>query len=55
MDINAKDNPYVDEFYRITGDHWTEIQDDSIDLVVWDYVLEHIEFPDKFFQSLRGP
>jgi SAM-dependent methyltransferase len=49
VDVNAKDNPYIDEFHRIVGDIWTEIEDNSVDLLVCDYVLEHIEFPDRLF------
>lgn len=53
VDINAKTNPYIDEFFKIEGDVWKEIKDGSIDVVVCDYVLEHAQFPDRLFSEFN--
>jgi len=50
VDEAAKDNPYVDDFLLIRDDDWT-IDDDSIDLIVCDSVLEHVERPEVFFSE----
>ena len=54
IDVNksAQENPFLDEFYLIKGNSWP-IQNDSIDLIVCDNVLEHIENPDQFFLEIR--
>ena len=48
VDPEAATNPHIDEFRQIEGDRWP-VDDESIDLCVTDYVLEHIESPDSFF------
>src|SRR5688500_10974191 len=54
VDTNAKINPYIDEFFFIgDGDHWLAIEDNSIDIIICDYVLEHIKYPDKIFSEFR--
>lgn len=50
VDDSAKENPFIDEFHTIQGSSWP-IGNDSIDLIVCDYVLEHIDNPDKFFSE----
>ena len=52
IDENAKNNPFIDEFKLICGNYWP-VDDNSIDLIVCDNVLEHIEEPDKFFNEIR--
>jgi SAM-dependent methyltransferase len=52
VDPGAKDNPFIDEFGLIQGDSWP-VEGDSIDVVVCDNVLEHIENSDRFFAEIR--
>ncbi|MGZ9165205.1 MAG: class I SAM-dependent methyltransferase, partial [Anaerolineales bacterium] len=51
-DRSGDDNPFVDEFRLIKEDHWP-IENDSIDLIVCDHVLEHLNNPDQFFSEAR--
>lgn len=51
VDRGARDNPCLDEFHLIHGDTWP-IDDNSIDLIVCDNVLEHIDNPDRFFVEI---
>jgi SAM-dependent methyltransferase len=48
VDAVAKNNACLDEFHLIEGDSWP-IGESSIDLILCDCVLEHIENPDRFF------
>ena len=48
----GKDNPYLDEFHMIETDRWP-VPDQSVDVAISDYVLEHIENPDLFFSELN--
>ncbi|MFY0686932.1 MAG: class I SAM-dependent methyltransferase [Cyclobacteriaceae bacterium] len=50
VDPNAKNNPSVDEFRLIENDEWS-IESGSIDMIVCDWVVEHVEHPDKFFKE----
>lgn len=50
IDESAQENPFIDEFRPINGNHWS-LSDNSIDLAVCDSVLEHIEDPDLFFSE----
>lgn len=50
IDKSAKGNPFIDEFHMIQGSSWP-IENDSIDLIICDFVLEHIEKPDNFFSE----
>ena len=50
IDEGAEINPFIDEFRIIQGRSWP-IDDESIDLIVSDSVLEHIEDPDEFFSE----
>jgi SAM-dependent methyltransferase len=52
VDQAAESNPSLDEFHLIQGNTWP-IESDSIDLIVCDNVLEHIENPDQFFGEIR--
>jgi SAM-dependent methyltransferase len=50
VDRGARDNPFLDEFRLIHDDSWP-VESDSIDLIVCDNVIEHIEEPDRFFSE----
>lgn len=52
VDPNAGGNPFLDEFRLIRDQRWP-VEDDSIDLIVSDSVLEHVENPDRFFLEAR--
>lgn len=52
VDKSAQSNPCLDEFYLIEDDSWP-IESESIDLIVCDNVLEHIENYDQFFSEIR--
>ncbi len=45
-------NPFLDEFRLIEGDRWP-LSDQSVDLCVSDYVLEHVPDPERFFSESR--
>lgn len=52
IDEAGRDNPYLDEFRRIEDpDRWP-VEDASIDVVVADFVLEHVANPAAFFGEL---
>lgn len=49
VDEAAAENPFVDEFRRLTpGQKWP-IEDESVGLMMSDNVVEHLEQPDEFF------
>jgi len=50
VDSSAKKNPFIDEFHTIQGSSWP-IENESIDLIVCDNVLEHMDNPDNFFSE----
>jgi SAM-dependent methyltransferase len=52
VDQNAQDNTFLDEFRVIQGESWP-VDSNSIDLIISDNVLEHIENPDKFFMEIH--
>jgi SAM-dependent methyltransferase len=52
VDKSAQENPFLDEFFLIQDALWP-VADDSIDLIVCDFVLEHIENPDCFFLEIQ--
>jgi len=41
-------NPLIDEFRRIEGPRWS-LESGSVDLLLADWVVEHLEEPDRFF------
>lgn len=56
VDEAAAANPLVDEFHLIRGQSWN-IPDSSVDVAVADWVLEHVDDPNRFlaecFRVLR--
>jgi SAM-dependent methyltransferase len=52
VDPVGQTNPMIDEFRQIEGPRWP-VDDRSIDLIVSDAVLEHIEDPDQYFAECR--
>jgi SAM-dependent methyltransferase len=52
VDKGAQDNPFLDEFRLIQDGAWP-IEDNSIDLIVCDFVVEHVNDPDLFFFSIH--
>lgn len=50
-DPAAEANPYIDEFHLLDGQTWS-VPDASVDLVVSDFVLEHVEDPDQYFSEI---
>jgi SAM-dependent methyltransferase len=52
IDKAAEENPFLDEFYLIEGYHWP-LENDSIDIILCDSVLEHIDEPNNFFSEAR--
>jgi len=51
VDKYAAQNPFLDKFYLLDDDPWP-LNDDSVDLIICDNVLEHVENPDKFFSEI---
>jgi len=52
VDQNAENNPFLDEFYLIKDNGWP-VESNSIDLILLDYVLEHISNPDQLFEEIN--
>lgn len=50
VDPAAASNPFIDEFHLMQDTCWP-IKDNSIDLVVSDSVVEHLENPQVFFEE----
>ena len=53
VDIAAKDNLTIDEFRQLMPASSWPLEDDSIDLTICDYVLEHLPEPELFFSEAR--
>ncbi len=51
VDPQAGNNPYLDEFHRVQDDRWP-LATSSVDLIVCDSVLEHVEYPKRFFAEM---
>jgi SAM-dependent methyltransferase len=52
LDPNARTNPFVDEFRLIPSDSMDfPVADETADLCVTDYVVEHVSDPAKFFSE----
>ena len=52
VDPAAQTNPFLDEFQLLRGDVWP-LPNDSIDLVLFDWVFEHVADFDRLFSELR--
>jgi SAM-dependent methyltransferase len=52
VDPSAQSNPFLDEFHLIQSDS-LPVESNSIDLIVCDWVLEHIENPERFFSEIQ--
>jgi SAM-dependent methyltransferase len=52
VDPVGKQNPYLDDFRMIDGNHWP-VEDNSIDLCFSSHVVEHLPDPDAFFSEAR--
>ena len=51
VDEAARNNPFVDEFRRLNdGERWP-VESGTVDLVVCDFVLEHLNAPEAFFEE----
>jgi SAM-dependent methyltransferase len=53
VDERASGNPLVDEFRLIPQDGGFPLRDGECDLVVSDFVLEHVADPERFFAECR--
>lgn len=52
VDPHAKNNPYLDKFILLKNTNWP-IKNNSVDLVLCDWVVEHLENPDIFFIEVK--
>lgn len=52
VDPGAASNPFIDEFRLIEGPQWPVLSN-SVDIVVGDYVMEHVECPGEFLAEAR--
>mgnify|MGYP001767028762 CR=1 FL=1 len=52
LDVNpaAGANPFLDEFRLLENDIWP-VEDGSANLILCDYVLEHLSNPERFFEE----
>lgn len=53
VDPDAEANPTIDEFRLIDAAGAWPVADGSVDLVVSNFVLEHVTDPDRFFGEVR--
>ncbi len=52
VDKGAQENPFLDEFHLLDSKRWP-IDEKSVNMVVCDNVLEHVENPPQFFSEMR--
>lgn len=52
VDEVGETNPFLDEFRQITEDRWP-VEDNSVDLIICENVLEHLENPAQFFSEVQ--
>ena len=52
VSLAGHENPLIDEFRPIQGDRWP-VDTSSVDLLVSDAVLEHVEQPNVYFSECR--
>jgi SAM-dependent methyltransferase len=52
VDDAAAGNPFLDEFYLLESNMWP-LPENSIDLIICDNVLEHLQQPEVFFFEAR--
>jgi SAM-dependent methyltransferase len=53
VDPDAAGNPFIDEFRLIQDTSRWPVDDASFQIIVCDYVLEHVPNPDEFFREVR--
>ena len=51
VDKEAEGNPFLNRFCLLEGDSWP-LGDNSVDLIVCDSVVEHVDNPGKFFSEI---
>lgn len=51
VDRAASKNPFLDEFHLIEPANNWPVQDETVDIVVCDWVLEHLTKPELFFKE----
>ncbi|RLE02740.1 MAG: hypothetical protein DRJ13_05245 [Bacteroidetes bacterium] len=52
VDQDTQNNQFIDEFHLLKDISWP-VDSNSIDLIVCDNVLEHIEDPDQLFMEIH--
>jgi SAM-dependent methyltransferase len=53
VDPVSRDNAFIDRFVLLSSTGEWGLQAGSVDIVVCDFVLEHLEFPETFFMEAR--
>jgi SAM-dependent methyltransferase len=53
VDPAAATNPYIDEFRLVRAGAAWPLADSSVDLVLADFVIEHLDQPEPFFAELQ--
>jgi SAM-dependent methyltransferase len=52
-EVAGRDNPYLDEFLCLDLEELLPFDDGSFDLVYANFVVEHLEYPDRAFSEWR--
>lgn len=52
IDDAARSNQNIDEFKKIESDRWP-IESDSADMIICDFVLEHLQTPEEYFREAK--